>query len=360
MLARQRLSREHPVERITMRPVARDETRDGFPRRAMTTSSPASTRANNRESPVVARSITSTMARKHRYTLAMGTNAKLVSAAVLLAALCVSAPSARGCSCMPPDEWGFIGGENGPLPANGAGVAAYAAHYWYSEDIPEPEWRFMVEILEAGELRQLPVEIAPLEKFSTYAYDAFLVAPEGGVLQPGATYRFTMEKTSGTDVARKQTLVEVGRETLSKNTEFILNVGPVTKESAFVAAAALCSMELDVSQVRVGGSLAEHAARWGDQLLYRTIVDDAIRWNVTASLCHRNLPGRSWDEVLHDRIISPCPEQKPPMGQQRYVAYIPRILNQGTHTILMQAFLPGTGVVLETAAESVLLSCLKS
>ena len=48
------------------------------------------------------------------------------------------------------------------------------------------------------------------------------------------------------------------------------------------------------------------------------------------------------------------------MGQQRYVAFIPRILNQGTHTIRMQAFLPGTGVVVETAAESVLLSCLKS
>ena len=140
---------------------------------------------------------------------------------------------------------------------------------------------------------------------------------------------------------RKQTLVEVGRKTMSKKTEFTLNVGPVTMESALVAAAALCSVELDVSQVRIGGSLAEHAAQWGDQLLYRTIIDDAIRWNVEASLCHRNLPGRSWEEVLHDRIISSCPEQKPSMGQQRYVAYIPGILNQGTHTILMQAFPAG-------------------
>ena len=83
----------------------------------------------------------------------MGTKAKLVSVAVLLAALCVSAPSARGCSCLPPDEWGFIGGDSGALPANGAGVAAYATH-WHSEDVPDPEWRFMVEILEAGESRQ--------------------------------------------------------------------------------------------------------------------------------------------------------------------------------------------------------------
>ncbi len=218
----------------------------------------------------------------------------------------------------------------------------------------------MVEIREAGEFRQLPVEIVSLEEFSTDACDAFVVAPEGGVLQPGATYRFTMEKTSGTDVEREQTLVEVGRETLSKETDFILNVGPVTNESAFVAAAALCSVELDVSQVRIEGRLAKQAARWRGQLLYRTIVDDTMRWDVTATLCHRNLPGRSWDEVRHDRIISSCPKQKPPMGQQRYVAYIPGILNQGTHTIRMQAFLPGTGVVVETAAESVLLSCLKS
>ena len=89
-------------------------------------------------------------------------------------------------------------------PANAHGVAAYAAHYWPDQEFPEPEWRFTVEILEAGGFRPLPVETAPLDEFSTSLYDIFVVGPEAGVLQPGATYRFTMERTSGTDVARKQ------------------------------------------------------------------------------------------------------------------------------------------------------------
>ena len=108
--------------------------------------------------------------------------------------------------------------------------------------------------------------------------------------------------------------------------------------------------------------MAEDAASWGDQLLYRTIVDDEIRWNGKASLCQFILPGRSWEEVRHDRIISPCPEQKRLKRKRTRlpVTLMPRILKQGPHTMKMQAFLPGTGVVLETAAETVVLRCSKS
>jgi len=278
----------------------------------------------------------------------------------LLAILSTSVPSASGCTCLAPDDWGFIGGNNGQLPANAHGVAAYAAHYWPDQEFPEPEWRFTVEILEAGEFRPLLVATAPLEEFFTSVYGIFVVGPEVDVLQPSATYRFTMERTSGADVARKQTLVEVGRETLSKETDFILNVGPVTTESTFVASSPPCDIELDVSQVRIEGSLAEDAASWGDQLLYRTIVDDEIRWIGRANLCQFILPGQSWEEVRHDRIIGPCPEQKRPRGQKLPVGFVPPFLKQGPHSITMQAFLPGTDVVLETAVESVILSCSKS
>ena len=297
---------------------------------------------------------------KHRCALAPGTKSKLISAAALLAVLSVSVPSASACSCLPPDDWGFIGGDTGQLPANAGGVAAFAPRYRRDQDSPEPEWRFTVEILEAGEFRPLPVEFAPLEEFLTLGYRIFVVGPEGGVLQPGATYRFVMEDTSGTAVARKQTLIHIGRETLSKETDFILHVGPVTTETTYVASSPECAIEVNVSQVMVEGSLAENVASWGDQLLYRTIVDDEIRWIGRASLCQSILPGRSWEEVRHDRIISPCPEQNHLQGHRLPVTLIPRIVKQGLHTIKMQAFLPGTGAVLETAAETVLLRCSKS
>ena len=307
-----------------------------------------------------ARATTSTRTSKHQFVLVAGTKAKLISAAALLAILSIAVPSASGCTCLAPDDWGFIGGHSGQLPANADGVAAYAAHYWPDQEFPEPEWRFMVEILEAGGFRPLPVETAPLDEFSTSLYDIFVVGPEGGVLQPGATYRFTMEKTSGTHVARRRTLVDVGRETLSKESDFILSVGPVTTENTFVGSARTCDVELDVSQVIIVGSLVEDAASWGNQLLYRTIVNDEIRWIGKASICQFILPGRSWEEVRHDRIISPCPEQKNPEWSKRHVDIISQLLEQGPHSIMMQAFLPGTGVVLETTAETVVLSCSKS
>ena len=234
------------------------------------------------------------------------------------------------------------------MPANCAGVAAYAPHD-YGDEVPE--WRFSVEILEAGEFRHLPVKITPVEEFFNFGHGLFVVAPVGTGLKPGATYRFAMERTLGSDLAHKQLIVEIDHETLSEESEFTLDVGPVTEDSISVSAGGLCSKALDVSQVRIRGSLARDVERWREQLLFRTIVDDGILWNPTSSLCQNILPGRSWEEVGHDRIFGPCP------GQTSGLFIVSHVLKQGAHTMMMQAFLPGTGVVLETMVESVVFSC---
>ena len=126
------------------------------------------------------------------------------------------------------------------------------------------------------------------------------------------------------------------------------------EDSISVSAGGLCSEELDVSQVRIRGSLARDAERLREQLLYRTIVGDGILWDPTANLCQFLLPGRSWEEVGHDRIYRSCPRQTSSHSISPYV------LKRGPRTIMMQAFLPGTDVVLETMVESVVLSCTGS
>ena len=76
-------------------------------------------------------------------------------------------------------------------------------------------------------------------------------------------------------------------------------------------------------------------------MLYRTIVDGEINWVAYKSLCETIPPGRSWEAVGHDRIFAACKK----LSGLHYVEYD---LAPARYTLKMQAFLPGTGVVLET------------
>ena len=236
------------------------------------------------------------------------------------------------------------------MPANAAGVAWYKPEVWFtSEEIRDNEnlaARFTVEIRKAGEFRFLPVKVSPVEDYP----GIYVIAPEGEGLKPGATYRFTVDKADTYEEGNKQVLVTIDHQVLSANAEFILDIGPITTEFIGVSAEVSCSDGLEVSQVKAERKLAKDAQKWREQMLYRTIVDGEINWVAYKSLCETIPPGRSWEAVGHDRIFAACKK----LSNLHYVGYK---LAPARHTLKMQAFLPGTGVVLETDVKLVDLHC---
>ena len=271
----------------------------------------------------------------------------LTQAVVFLAVFLTLAPFAHACSCAYFPDCGFIGPPAGRLPANAAGVA------WYGPVLEPPEVldeRFSAEILERGEFRALSVEVNPVEEFSTAREGVFVVAPKGDGLKPGATYRFTVDRTDPIGCGHKQVLVTVDDETLQAGTSFTLDVGPAAHEAIPIAAAVTCSETLEVSQVAIRASLARNAQPWREQLLYRTVINGEVHWHPTNNMCHEIVSGRSWESVGHDRVFAVCGEVPSPH-------VIPLLLKPRRHTVTMQAFLPGAGVVLETPIESVEFRC---
>ena len=228
------------------------------------------------------------------------------------------------------------------MPANAAGVAWYTPEIRANENLAA---RFTVEIRDQGEFRLLPAKVSPVEDFS----GIHVIAPEGEGLKPGATYRFTVDKADRHGRGHKQVLVTIDRENLSTKTALTLDIGPVTTGYITVAAAASCSDALSVSQISVKAKPAQDAQQWREQLLYRTIVDGEINWYAKEYMCATTVPGRSWEAVGHDRIFTACEKIR--------LHYAAHDLKPGRHTLTMQAFLPGTGVVLETAVKSVDLRC---
>ena len=208
-----------------------------------------------------------------------------------------------------------------------------------------------MEIFKRGEFRALPVEVSVVDEFSTLRSGMYLVAPQGDELKPGATYRFTVDRADRRGRGHKQVVVTIDQETLSATATFGLDVGPTTNEVIELAAAVTCSDGLNVTQVRISGNLAHSARRWREQLLYRTIVGEEIHWRPRASLCQIIAPGRSWESVGQDRIFASC-------AGRSHEPFIPLVLKPRRHTLMIQAVLPGTGIVLKTPVKTVDLGCL--
>ena len=245
-------------------------------------------------------------------------------------------------------EWGFFGGENRTLPANTIGVSVYAMDIGPDSGITGTI-DFTVEFLEEGWFRQLPEHVISVKAFG----GAYVVAPQEG-LKMGSTYRFTGNSITGdrgSDEGRdKQVTITVSPAGLSAETAFTLDIGPVTTEHISVVAGVPSTGGLEVAYADVKAVLGEEVQQRRKQLLYLTIVDDEFIWrNDSGSMCSSVLPGRSELGTGHDRIFAACG----PVSQHFYAPE----LKLGMHTVKILAFLPGTGVVLETAAQPVNLDC---
>ena len=282
----------------------------------------------------------------------------VVPAALLVASLCVYVPHASACSCAPGHEVGFIGPETGRLPANAIGIAWYVSS-WAKSHRGEPVYddRFSLEILDEGLFRELPARVGRTEDFSTPNDGKFLIyviAPKEDGLRPGATYRITDHLAifrHGHD--ERRVVVTIDRESLPADTEFTLDVGPAKRRSISVATTgAGCSTALEASEAWIATRLPPGAQAWREQFLYRTIVD-GNHWQPKSSLCSRVEPGRSWDEVGSDRIFAACD-----VRDDGYYHGTPILnLKRGRHAVQVEAYVPGTDIVLKTPLKYVNLDC---
>ena len=276
---------------------------------------------------------------------------------VLTVASCICAPDAWACSCVPPG-FGFIGPFTSRLPANAVGIPWYVASDRAFTRRDEDgravdDERFTLEILHEGQYLRIPLHITVARKLVNRfdRYRIYHIEPDNG-LQPGAIYRVTDRLGSGgygESHGGRQVVVEIDHEALSDDTPLSLYVSSARVDSLVVAADdAGCSGLVTASQARIAARLPSELRKWEDQLLFQTIVDGK-RWVVRRSLCSHREPGRGWDDIAHDRVFAAC--EKP-----SFRPAIP-LLRPGRHTVMVEARLPGTEIVLKTERKSVDLEC---
>lgn len=287
---------------------------------------------------------------------------------------------ALACSCVDTLEAGFVGRETSQrparVPANTEGIAWYvsrSAKLRRDESVfgdRQPAGGggrvskknagivnggyFKVATFKHYTFHELPARVSHAGDFSTPTGDflVYVIAPSEG-LTPGATY--TVTHNLATMVPRglveRRVVVTIDHEVLSADTPFTLDIGPPTTKIIDVAATGSCSSGHKVSEARIISRLPPVADAWRDQLLYRTIVDGEP-WQPRGSICQVVEPGRSWDDVGADRIFAYCET-----SDTRRSPDTPPGATQGRRAVAMEAYLPGTDIVLKTPLKYVDLDC---
>lgn len=242
--------------------------------------------------------------------------------------------------------------ETGRLPANAVGVAIYSPKSRWpartAEEIPE---KVSVEIKEEGVFRAVPAVAKPVPGFGM----VYVVGPRKG-LTAGRTYRFTdlNPQSLRANEAPESVVVTVDHARLDAATPFTAETHPLPSNLEHVSASAICSLKRWVTRVRVITLLPEAPPEWLDQLLYVTLVDGDRRWVGQKSICHEIPPGRSRLQTGWSLLYARCPP--PPGVDDSYEFALERTLRPTPHTVKVEAFLPGTEVMLAT--ETVVdLSC---
>lgn len=296
------------------------------------------------------------------HRLVSGTVAVCVALVLFLGA---SQP-AHACSCVRPENWGFIGPEDGRLPSNAAGVLWFKPRLQPQNVVP----RITVEKWQEDRFQPTPATAQRVDGF----HGIYLIAPQEG-LAVGATYRFTdrgsvldYDFPDWADNVRplgsgpyRQVQVTVDAERLMADSPLTLKAGPATTEPMRVASGGgRCSvLGQPVPHVPIEAVLASDAQEWAGHLLFRTLVDDEP-WAGAASLCSLHPSGRSWRQLAHDTVYSTCQAQER-RGEAPIAFREPqgrfRTLTPNHHTLKMEALLPGSGIVLESQTVTVDLSC---
>ncbi len=293
-------------------------------------------------------------------------------------ALSAFAPrNAQACSCVDPEHWGFIGPENGRLPANAAGVVWFKPRVFdrrYELQQPPSGRRVAARIRVEQRVQNRFVRVPATARSVDGFRGIFVVAPREG-LAVAATYRFTDRGSTLHDDhpewadsrrflgngPHRQVQVTVDADPLPANSSLALKAGPAAAELISVASGGgMCSVRgQPVPHVSIEAGLAPEVREWRGQLLFRTLVDDEP-WAGAESLCSLYPSGRSWRQIATDKVYSTCQDLdargeapiafREPRGRFRELA-------PTKHSVKMKAFLPGTDIVLESEALTVDLSC---
>lgn len=315
---------------------------------------------------------------RQRGCLTRGAAIEAVAVIGLSVVLCFVAPQpVRGCSCSYPPHWGFISPENGRLPANAVGVL------WFKPKEFDRRYRLQQPPSEREVATRITVEKRVRDRFERVpgialrvdGFDGvFVVGPREG-LAVGATYRFTDpgpllddEYRDWADEVRplgsgphRKVRVTVDAARLSANSPLTIEAGTTTPVPIAVASGggACAVFGEPIPHVTIQTGLVPEVERWRGQLLFRTLVDEEA-WAGAESLCSLYPSGRSWRQVGQDTIYSTCREPgargeapiafRTPQGAFRELAAL-------GHTVRMQAILPGSGILLESEALTVDLSC---
>ena len=283
---------------------------------------------------------------------------------------------AHGCSCVHPEHWGFFGPADGRLPANASGVL------WFKPKVYDKRYRLKEPPSTNRIAARITVEKWAHDRFKRVRATArsiegfpgvFVVAPREGLVA-GARYRFTDrgsilrdEYPDWADSIRqlgsgphRQVQVTVDAEELSAGSSLVLRAAPSGVEPIVVASGGgACSVQDPTPHASLEAGLPSEAEKWRGQLLFRTLVNGEP-WAGAESLCSTYPSGRSWRQVGQDVVYSSC-QDVDPLGETPIAFSEPggrfRELAPASHNVKMQAFLPGTDIVLGSPTMTVDLSC---
>ncbi|MEZ4458479.1 MAG: hypothetical protein R3E66_01875 [bacterium] len=258
-----------------------------------------------------------------------------MTAAALAVIGSFSAP-ALACTCGGPGTSQFRVSDDGRIPANALGVL------WETDFVGlEPTDNVWVEQVD-GEVR------------TRVEFTVEMTLPGLYLIQPanwteGNTYRVHAEVPERDELKGfiateriREVWVEVGPP-VDDSISAGLNVYPQIQGVFSVEAGSACLREFDGVGVDMNMNVYPFPT---ESFVYTTYVDGEV-WARQSNYCVPVGPGTSWVGLGRDRLVADCgadPQNDGPLGL-------------GTHTVYMEARLPGTDLVWTTDTKTVELSC---
>ena len=205
-------------------------------------------------------------------------------------------------------------------------------------------WQISVKRLDRRS-PPVPFELETVEfpegyakKVHSYVDDFSLLCPRW---EPGGAYRISIADKSIEVTIARQPFVPDSCSVDVWESEF----GSVTS----MTRAGSCNVTFPAYRlgIEMSGGVVE---RWGESLLYLTIVDDELAWRPTKSLCSDVPAGWSWVGPMRELLYCECYRE----GGTRF-SPAEWVLTPGEHEVTMIAWLPG--VACATATREVSLDC---
>jgi MYXO-CTERM domain-containing protein len=261
----------------------------------------------------------------------------LVSSASLALALVLAAHgSAEACSGLPCTTGAYLPA-SGTVPASLPGIL-FAPSHGSGDDLSS----VTVSLFRLDSGAQVPVDIT-----TTLLSGALLITPTSP-LAPDADYALEGDDvcTAGGPTGPTKATFHTGAAAPLPTTLGTLSASTPKVSSLGVAAYGACSTTISAAQAAVDLTLADEALLWQGVLSFRTRVDDAP-WSYRSSLFSSSGLGGA----MHEIVYASC--EGDANGVESGLA-------EGTHTVQIEATLPGSTVVLQTEPISVTLSCSPS